>query len=86
MRSLSAATLSLATSPKMTRLTSHSVYAAPSTKVVPARNAYQTFALNDASITRNSPMNPEVPGSPEFASANSTMKAANFGMVLITPP
>ncbi len=37
-------------------------------------------------MTKNSPTNPEVPGRPEFASANSTMKAANFGMVLITPP
>ena len=37
-------------------------------------------------MTMNSPTKPEVPGSPEFASANSTMKAANFGMVLMTPP
>ena len=37
-------------------------------------------------ITRNSPTNPEVPGRPVLASANSTMKAANTGMVLITPP
>ena len=28
----------------------------------------------------------EVPGSPEFAIANSTMKKANIGMVFTTPP
>ena len=39
-----------------------------------------------ARITRNSPTNPEVPGRPVFANANSTMKAAKIGMVLITPP
>src|SRR5260370_41669144 len=85
-RSFMAATLPLATSPKITRLTSHRVYAAPSTSVVPARKAYQTLALNDARITKNSPTNPEGAGNPALAIANNTMNAANFGMVLTTPP
>jgi hypothetical protein len=51
-----------------------------------ARNAYQKFALNAARITRNSPTNPDVPGKPALARANSTMNAPNTGMVLITPP
>jgi hypothetical protein len=72
--------------PKITRFTSHSVYAAPRISVRPARAAYQKLALKDARITRNSPTKPEVPGRPEFASANNTKNAANFGMVLITPP
>ena len=41
---------------------------------------------DEASITKNSPTKPDVPGNPELASANSTMRAANVGMVLITPP
>src|ERR1700693_2612031 len=85
-RSFNAATLSFATSPKITRLTSHSVSGAPSTSVVPARKAYQTLALNDARMTKNSPTNPEVPGNPAFAIANNTMNDANIGMVLTTPP
>ena len=34
----------------------------------------------------NSPTNPEVPGSPEFASANSIMNAAKAGIGWATPP
>ena len=34
----------------------------------------------------NSPTKPEVPGSPALAMAKNTMKAANTGMVLTTPP
>ena len=40
---LSSATWWLATSPKMTRLTSHNVYAAPRISVTAARNAYQNW-------------------------------------------
>ena len=52
----------------------------------PRAAQYQKLALKLAMITRNSPTKPEVPGSPVLASANSTMKAANTGMVLTTPP
>src|ERR1700733_3554526 len=86
LRSFNAATFSFATSPKITRLTSHRVYAAPITKAEAVRNAYQTLALNDARVTKNSPTNPDVPGNAAFAIANNTMNAANFGMVLTTPP
>ena len=34
----------------------------------------------------NSPTNPDVAGSPALAIANSIMNAANFGIVLTTPP
>ena len=34
----------------------------------------------------NSPTKPEVAGRPAFAIANSIMNAANFGIVLTTPP
>ncbi len=86
LRSVSSATWWLATGPKIARLTSHRVYAAESTSVVPAASAYQKLALKLARITRNSPTKPDVPGRPVFASANSTMNAPNFGIVLITPP
>jgi hypothetical protein len=29
---------------------------------------------------------PDVPGNPAFARPNSTISAANFGIVLMTPP
>ena len=34
----------------------------------------------------NSPTNPDVPGRPEFASANSIISAANAGIRCATPP
>ena len=37
-------------------------------------------------MTRNSPTNPDVAGSPALAIENSIMNAANFGIVLATPP
>ena len=54
--------------------------------MVAARKAIQKLALKLLRMTRNSPTNPEVPGSPELASAKSIMKAANTGMVFTTPP
>src|SRR5438445_10405393 len=84
-RSVSAATLELPTGPNTTRFTSHSVYAAPRMRVVAASSEYQKLALKLARMTRNSPTKPDVPGRPVFASANSTMKAAKIGIVLITP-
>ena len=42
--SLSDATFSFATLPKMTRLYIHKVYAAPNINVKPANNAYQKLA------------------------------------------
>ena len=46
----------------------------------------QKFTWTAARITRNSPTNPDVAGSPELAIANSIMNAANLGMVFTTPP
>jgi hypothetical protein len=57
----------LAISPKITRLTIHSVYAAPRIRVVPARTAYQKLAWKLARMTMNSPTKPEVPGRPALA-------------------
>jgi hypothetical protein len=54
--------------------------------VVAAAAAYQTLVLTAPRITMNSPTKPLVPGSPEFAIANSMNRAANTGMVLATPP
>src|SRR5262245_35900768 len=62
-----------------------SVYAAPRIKVVAAKNASHALAWKLAMMTKNSPTNPDVPGKPAFASANSTISAANFGILLITP-
>src|SRR5487761_600285 len=72
--------------PKITRLYIHSVYAAPRINVTAAAKPSQKSAFTAARITRNSPTNPEVPGNPAFAIANSIMNAANFGIVLTTPP
>ena len=46
------------TSPKITRLTSHSVYAAPRISVIAGRKRTRSCALNAARITRNSPTKP----------------------------
>ena len=55
-------------------------------RVRPASSAIQKFAWKLPRITRNSPTKPDVPGRPEFASANSIMNEAKTGMVLATPP
>ncbi len=41
---------------------------------------------NADKITKNSPTNPDVPGNPELAIANSTANAAKIGILLTTPP
>ncbi len=84
--SVSAATLSFATSPNTTRLYIHSEYAAPNTSVVAAAAAIQKSYFTAPRITMNSPTNPLVAGRPALAMANSMKNAANFGIVLTTPP
>ena len=84
--SVSLATWSFATAPKITRLYIQSVYAAPKISVVAARNAIQKFAFMAPMMTMNSPTKPLVAGRPQLAIANSIMNAANFGMVFTTPP
>jgi hypothetical protein len=54
--------------------------------IVAARNPSQNLVLMAARITMNSPTNPLVPGVPALAIAKSIAEAANFGMVLTTPP
>ena len=83
---LSFETAMFVTSPQMVRLTSHRVYAAPSTSVVAAKIATQGFTANDERITKNSPIKPEVPGNQIFANEKRTNKAANLGITLTTPP
>jgi hypothetical protein len=51
-----------------------------------AANATQKLNLTAPRITMNSPTKPEVAGSPALAMENSMNSAANFGMVLTTPP
>ena len=55
-------------------------------RVVAATAAIQKFTFTVPRITIHSPTNPAVPGRPQLAIANSTAKAANFGIVLATPP
>ena len=54
--------------------------------MVAARSAIQKLKRIAPTITMNSPTNPEVAGSPQFAIANSIISEANFGMVFTTPP
>src|SRR5262249_19487796 len=84
--SVSSATCLFPTSPKITRLYIHRVYAAPKTSVVAAMSAIQKLNRIAPMITMNSPTKPEVAGRPQFAIANSIISAANFGMVFTTPP
>ena len=77
---------SLVTSPKITRLIIHNVYAAPMTKVVPDKSAIQKLTFKLARITKTSPTNPDVPGRAALASAKKTIKPAKRGIIKATPP
>ena len=59
---------------------------APTAPIAPASVGVVRPSIIVPSTTKNSPTNPLVAGSPEFAMAKSTKKAAKTGMVLATPP
>ena len=54
--------------------------------VVPARTAMSGLNLTAPRIIKNSPMNPEVPGSPTEASMATAKKRANTGALEAKPP